>query len=401
MVFLSVSNTDSGNESLNPTDLNFNDEDWQTIVRKRWSNLTPLLRIASVVSNPLKNIKRSWSIGLTLERYTYLSSSASGTSLSVNSANGIVAGDTILVGGVGGTFTVVTAVSGTTLTVEDSVTASAGETVVNIGAAQIPGATPDNWSVEEVTEAYNYMQEYNRLLNVAEATMPKMQYYGMNNEQAIVMGMLQTAAVDMDRTLMLGERQAAANASTIPMAGGIRYLLNTYASGNVATGAGATKWSDISGDIELIQSQGGFPNKRGILVCNTKGNEGIHKLLVLNNASADVWQAGSPEVPLRVNINGVLFDVIVDPHLDAAGRSGTARTRTAFFYYLSPTDAGGNPNIRLIFDGVSPQDYVRIQRYDNHASADDLEIYTRFTLELGEPQMHGAREGITSFAAES
>jgi len=402
MAFISVGNSDSTNLSLNPFDFNFNDEDWSTIVRERFSDLSPAISMFTPVSAPLKNPKHSWPVGLTLNRYNYLASAASSTSLVLNDASGFVAGDTVLVGGLGGTFTVVTAKTAATntLTVEDSVTANKYTSVVQVGAAQVYGDEPGNWEVEEITEAYNYVQEYNRKENIAEGTRAKVQFYGMTNEQSIMMGMLKQAAVDMNRTLVFGERQAASNATTIPMAGGLYYLINTYASGNVNSQA-ELKWSEISTQVELQQYQGGFSGGKGIMYGNTKMVKYVHDLAVLNNASADIWSEGSRQLQQGINLNGVHFLLVTDPIIDAALRSGTDRTRTGAMFLLSPSDAAGNPNLKLMFDGVSPKDHVRVQQFKTHASAVRWEILSRFTIELGEPQTQGLLYGTTSVAKES
>jgi len=353
----------------------------------------------------MKDDDHYWSISPVSVLSTYVGTTCTAsTALTLNDVTLLHRGDTMDIETASGTWAsrYVTAVNYTTkvVTLNAAVTVTAGYRVVILGKKQVFGDKPDSTPWEEITDAYNAIQEMDLYQIVAEVTKSKRQRYGLTDETAMVDAIMSRAVKQLSRQLYFGTR-VSDTTSTPAEAGGIKYMIDTYGDSdvNVFNVGGNLTWSNLVSKITGVREVGGFSGSRNYIYCNPKFAECIERLRKLSNASIDLWSKKGKYV--EITVAGVTFTIVEDIMLNEWSRTGTARTTTGVAFFLSGDDAMGNSNFKLIYDNAMNDDILSVRKYRTHNSAEDYNWTLDWTTEVGEPQMHFYAYGATGAAADS
>lgn len=386
---------------LHPTDFNYADYQWSDIMRYRFRRKHPILSIFGKAVGNMKDDDHYWAISPVSTFATYVASAATAsTTLVVADGSLLHKGDTIDIQTAASTWVGrrVESVSTNTLTLDAAVTVAAGYRVVLLGKKGIYGVKSSNTPVEEVTDAYNAIQEFQLKVDIAKVTSTKKQRYGRNNKQTVADNLLRRMAMQFARQIYFGRRVQATNAIAAEM-GGLKYFIDNY-SGAAWNVGGNLKWTEIVDAIVARMNVGGFSGSDNYIFCNPTFYGYLEKLRKLSNTSIDLWKISSSG-PTEIGIVGKVFKVVVDPTLIEYAKTGTTRTNTGIAFFLSGSDAEGNKNFTMRYDNPEQDDFLEMYTFQDRRNAMDMYLDAALTLEIGEPQMQMYVYGATGAAADA
>lgn len=396
MAYVLPTNTVASNLSFTPRDFGFNESQWSHIMRFRFKREVPFLQFVTPIPGNLKNDAHYWEISPTDAYASYVTADSVGVDVTLADASWVHRGNLLDFETAPGTYAEreVASVDYTTdvVTLSAAIAVTVGFRVLSIGKAQTFGDTPDTTPVEQVTEAYNCLQEYNNLVPISKASEKMLELYGLNKLQVLVMGLLRRSSREMCRNLYYGRRQYGATANTLSKQGGVKWFIDNY-GGGAHTNIGDLTWTDLTGYVNERQILGGLMNDDSYIFCNSTFAMMLHRLSVINNTGSQIWREGAPYP--EIYINDTRFRVVKDNCITNYGQSGSDRAHTGLAFFLSMTDAEGTGNFRIAHQDGAMDDYLKIEIHKTHASARNLEIFTDYCLEVGEPQMHMYLQGVT------
>ena len=386
---------------MNPADYNFAEAEWSDILRYRFKRKVQILQFCDVVGKSRQDDVFNWTISPAGTFSTYVSTGASSTTQTLADTTLMSRGTILRFETAAQTWAyryVTSVASSTSVVVSATISTTTGYPVQILGQKQIAGDIPDNTPVEEVTQCYNALQEYNVGVNMAKTTATKKQLYGLSNKQVTAIGLLDKAAVQMGRQLYYGQ-YVAPTATTPGEAGGLSYYIDNYSGGSWDV-AGNLQWQNIVDYIIARMNVGGFTGSTNYIFCNPTFAGYLEKLRKLANTSIDLWNVTASGYT-QIGIAGAKFIIVVDPILIEPSRTGTARSLTGEAFFVSGTDANGTNNLKILYDGDTSSSLTQIGENSTHLSGGLMEIYSPFSFELGEPQMHLRVYNATGAAADS
>jgi len=237
--------------------------DWQFPLLKRWDG--------KVFKSAVKSHKYEWT-EKELRAIKALVASATvasdATSMYVDTA-GVFNVDDVLQKP-DGEQVIVTAVSGGTLLTikhlagtEESMVL--GETVKRVGIASPQGKDADNMVIQGTDDLFNYTQIFEDVVNLSGSQREAM-IHGDENQASLISDKQKELMEVLQSTLLVGNRTIDKENKRTTM-GGLKYMIDTYASENVVDFGGADTWDTdddvkdkLDDAIELIaNNMGGKP----------------------------------------------------------------------------------------------------------------------------------------------
>lgn len=218
---------------------------------------------------------------------------------------------------------IVTAVSGTTLTVTRGLSGTAAAittgdvlTIDSVGRAENSTGSEDGIYQPETVE--NYFQTIDTMITMSRRALATAQFAGTNSMAFQIQNRIQQLAVKLDRMLIRGVKTTqTVDSETVTYSGGLRYFAGQTGRINETASAGALTLDLINDLNEEIVSRGGMTDT---LVVGVAKARKLSALIAANYSSQRLadWTAdeGSAlvlpsDLPLVGNINKIVVDTNV------------------------------------------------------------------------------------------